>query len=152
MVKITQEYVRTNLFLDEDGDLFWRDTGVYAESIRHKYKGIWICGVRYYSHHIIWLYLNGYMPKKLDHWDGDEFNNRPHNLREATQSQNNANADWGKVRGVEAHGAKYRARIWVSGKRISLGSFETIAEAVEAYEAGALKYYGEFAFCARPNV
>ena len=146
---VTQEYLQAILFLDDDGELFWRDTGASAESYRHKYKAVWIKRKRYYSHRIIWLYVYGYMPNRIDHKNGDEENNRLDNLREATQSQNCANSDWGSVRGVEAHGAKFRARIWVNDRRVELGSYPTLQEAVEAYEIGAIEHFGEFAYCAR---
>jgi len=146
---ITQEYLRAIFYLDEDGDLFWRDTGECAESFRHKYKAVWLDGIRHYSHRLIWMYLYGYWPHQVEHKNGDGSYNKPSNLRESTQSQNNANANHGKFRGVEAHGTKYRARIWVEGKRIELGSFQTMKEAIDAYNEGALEYFGEFAFCAR---
>jgi hypothetical protein len=39
---------------------------------------------------------------------------------------------------------KWRAEIYVDGKKISLGRYENFDDAVEAYEEASLKYHGEF--------
>lgn len=147
-IMITQDYVKS-IFDYVDGRLVCKQ-GMRKESRRHSYMCVKIYKVLYYSHRLIWLYHTGRTPKYLDHIDGNTFNNRIENLREATMSQNIANADFGSVRGVEAHGAKFRARIWVDNKRIELGSFPTFVEAVQAYDNGATHYYGEYAYCQRP--
>jgi hypothetical protein len=42
-----------------------------------------------------------------------------------------------KLRGIEEHRGKFRARIFRNGRRITLGYFATIAAAAEAYDAAA---------------
>ena len=132
---------------DSDKPLRWnsRCVGKAAGSNRHKYIAVGIYGVKYYAHRLIWIYLYGYDPIDIDHIDGDSLNNRPENLREATSSQNIANANFRPGRGVEAHGARYRARIMVQGNRLELGSFDSFEEANTAYQEAADKYFGEFA-------
>lgn len=147
---ITKEYLDRIFFYDsEDGELYFRVTGKLAGSRsdgRYTRVNIGNGNGRRYSHHVIWCILTGeWVENGIDHWDGDGFNNRPDNIRDASQSQNIANGTWGRLRGVEKHGAKYRARIVVEGVRIELGSYETEDEAIAAYHAGADKHFGEFA-------
>lgn len=139
-----------NLFFydEEDGELYRRDNGKLAGSRSHgRYVRVNVGNdQRRYAHHIIWCMLyNEWIEHGVDHRDGDGFNNRKSNLRNATQSQNIANGTWGRLRGVEKHGAKYRARIVVNQQRIELGSYETEDEAIAAYQVAADKYFGEFA-------
>lgn len=157
-MKFTQEYVRQIFYYDsETGLLYWnynedkpqtwntRFADMQAGCFDGKYIRLSINSYKCLAHRIIWLYLYGEYPDRVDHRDGDGSNNHPENLRIATASQNIANGSFGKYRGVEAHGAKYRARICVNRNRIELGSFNTLDEANQAYEAAAVKYFGEFA-------
>lgn len=137
------------MHLDEDGELFFKRTGAIATHNHGIYLRVSFLGKKYYAHHIVWFLVHGKWPKNIDHRNGDCKDNRISNLREASQSQNIANANFGKKRGIERHGAKWRARIVVRGHRIELGSFATIEEAKIAYTVGALKHFGEFAFHAR---
>lgn len=90
--------------------------------------------------------------QKIDHKNGDGFDNRRVNLRVATLAQNqqnrklNVNNTAGR-KGVSYRNdcGKYRARIVVEGKRIPLGNFMTADEAGRAYAEAAVRYYGEFA-------
>src|SRR5882724_8906765 len=160
---LTQEYLKSVFILDEEtGWLFWRYDPKQPKNWNTKYAGkpaggpyvrgylgVGICGTKYLAHRIIWIYLYGYIPIDVEHKDGNGYNNRPDNLREATVSQNIANADFGINRGIEKHGRKFRVTIWVRNERIRLGSFDTIEEAREAYKEGATQHFGEFAFCNR---
>ena len=94
----------------------------------------------------------GYLPKYIDHVDGDSVNNRIENLREATNQQNAYNQKLRKnstsgVKGVnwDKDTNKWRVRIQINGKHTHIGSFEDLmlAElvAVEARD----KYHKEFA-------
>lgn len=158
----TQEYLKARFTLNEEtGWLIWlhdssrlnnwnaRFAGTAAGSIKAEHIHIQLDGVRYLAHRLIWKYLYGYDPITIDHKDGNGFNNCPENLREATQSQNLANASCGDHRGVERHGRKFRVRIFVDNVRINLGSFDTFEEAKQASIRGHDKYFGEFAFCNR---
>lgn len=160
----TQEYLKSKFVLDEEsGWLIWLHdpnqkanwnaawTGSVAGCIKGRHVIVCIDGEQYLAHRLIWMYLYGYDPIDIDHRDGNGCNNQPDNLREATQAQNTANADWGEYRGIEAHGAKFRVRIFVDGVRLSFGSYNTLGEAKIAADAAYTKHYGEFAFCNRPH-
>ncbi len=86
----------------------------------------------------------------VDHIDGNGLNNRRANLRWATRQQQ----AWNKApcknsqagfKGVEINGRNYRARIMVAGQRYELGTFQSPEDAALAYNAAAVKYFGEFA-------
>lgn len=90
----------------------------------------------------------------VDHKHGYEsrFDNRKSNLRLATVQQNNfnrktyANNKLG-VRGVsQAKNGKYVAHIGFNYKRIYLGTFDTLEEAIVARKDAENKYFGEWSY------
>lgn len=135
----------TETFVYEDGWLYQRSNGKVRGTFKARYVKMTIQGHEYYMHRLVWFYHYKTWPTALDHADGNGFNNKIENLREATPAQNIANATYGKFRGVELHGAKWRARIWVEGNRIELGSYDTVEEAQAAFAEAADRFYGEFA-------
>jgi hypothetical protein len=85
----------------------------------------------------------------VDHRFGDPTDNRKCMLRLATIEQNACNRKEiiGTVSGytgVYLNGKKWRARITYNGKRINLGSYDTLDEAVAARHAAEDKYFGEY--------
>jgi hypothetical protein len=87
-----------------------------------------------------------------DHINGDGLDNRRCNLRRASSKQNRYNqgvypSSVSGYRGVSwcKPCQKWRARINVDGKEISLGVHETREQAALAYNVAATKFYGEFA-------
>ena len=86
---------------------------------------------------------------EVDHINMDGLDNRRENLRICTPSQNRCNigltkANTSGVKGVDRHKGKWRARIQVKGKKIELGSFDSIEDAASAYMAAAGEVHGEF--------
>ncbi len=88
----------------------------------------------------------------VDHINGDTLDNRRSNLRLASRSQNAANrhreiASSSTYRGVHPNhrGGRWRASITHQGQRLLLGSFDTREQAAAAYNAAALRLFGEFA-------
>lgn len=113
---------------------------------------IGIDGNRYQAHALAWLYVTGSWPSTfIDHRDGDRSNNTWSNLRAASRSQNNRNAHVRShsatgLKGVQKHrNGKFMAKIQFGGKQHYLGLFDTAALAHAAYQAAAVKHYGEFA-------
>ena len=116
------------------------------------YRKLSVLSKTVYIHHAIFILHHGHLPKYIDHIDGNSLNNKIENLRAATQSQNMANS---KKKNTNTSGykgvtfrkdtKKWQSAIMVNGKHISLGSYENKEDAAMAYEAGALKYYQEFA-------
>lgn len=117
------------------------------------YIHIRIDGKFYYAHRLAWFYMTGEWPKAhIDHLDGNPSDNRWANLREATRSQNLANARKPKTntsgfKGVFWHNAGQRwcSQITAEGKHIHLGLFSSKEDAHKAYAEAAIRYHGEFA-------
>jgi len=88
----------------------------------------------------------------VDHINGDTLDNRKHNLRVCTHTQNSWNhglskANTSGVSGVYYFkaGATWRAQISVNRVRIYLGKFKSKGAAIRAREAAVSKYHGEYA-------
>jgi hypothetical protein len=89
---------------------------------------------------------------QVDHRNGNGVDNQRHNLRLATGSQNQQHRVRAtrpqmasKFKGLSWEQGRWRARILAEGRRIHLGAFASEIEAAKAYDAAALKYFGEFA-------
>lgn len=84
--------------------------------------------------------------ERIDHEDNNGLNNRRHNLRPATQSQNRANSrrfcsGQSKYKGIRHNGSSWTAACG----RTHLGSFATEELAARAYDVAAQKLWGSFA-------
>ena len=160
---MTQEELKSLLiYKPETGDFFWINSskngwnGKKAGTVNDKgYSVIEYKNKAYRSHRVAFLYMLGFVPKcGVDHIDGNTSNNKWSNLRECNQSQNGANSKKPKNNTSEYKGVSFtkdkkvrpwRAAIRVNKKAIHGGYFETKNEAAVAYNAMAIKYYGEFA-------
>lgn len=143
----------------ETGNLFWKTShnrcamaGWIAGTVRPSgYVEIGIKGRYYKAHRIAWLYVHGHWPTgDIDHKNGVKHDNRLSNLREATDSQNQANAKLSKrnsigLKGVSLFRGRWRARIKFNGKTINIGCFADRHEAHSAYTKKARELFGEFA-------
>lgn len=116
------------------------------------YKYVRLEGRRHAVHRIVFCLVNGYFCEKVDHEDGDTLNNNPHNLREATNSQNQANrrrkrTNTSGLKGVSWYGrhGKWSAAIRVNGKDHWLGLHPTKGLAAVAYAKAAIRFFGQYA-------
>lgn len=157
---IAQAHLKAVLNYDpESGHFTWRkalSNRVKANSRaggphNEGYVSIAVNGRRFLAHRLAWFYVHGTWPKEIDHINGKRSDNRISNLREATRSQNNANA---KVRSNNRSGMKGVSwssdrKMWVAHiswqrKVHHLGRFKTKEAAQEAYLAKASELFGNF--------
>lgn len=90
---------------------------------------------------------------EIDHKDGNGLNNQRENLRPVTRSQNSQAfrrkivGASSKFRGVywSTSRQKWVAQIHKSNTHLHLGYFELEIDAARAYDAAAIKLFGEFA-------
>jgi len=106
----------------------------------------------YRLHRLIFLMDKGYLPKILDHINGDKKDNRIENLRPVSSAQNAQNRQlnsrnksghkgvyWDKER------KKWKAQVRCNGETIHLGCFENLEEADVVVRAAREELHGDFA-------
>jgi hypothetical protein len=97
------------------------------------YVRIQFDGVLHYAHRLAFLYMTGQIPDQVDHKDGNPANNSWANLRETTSADNGKNT---KHRGYhQARSGRFCAQLTTEYKTKHLGTFDSSADAREAYEA-----------------
>lgn len=86
-----------------------------------------------------------------DHINGDRLDNRKSNIRFVTIQQNNQNHGKGKLNlsghtGVsfEKRRRKWAASITMDRRKLHLGYFSNLQDAIAAREAAEIKYFGEY--------
>lgn len=159
---ITQEQLKELLHYDPDTGKFARikvlsdnnpraKVGEEAGSIdMYGYRQIGLLGSNYRAHRLAWLYTYGVWPKnQIDHINRVRYDNRIINLRDVTNNQNIRNisnntsghvgVSWSKGK------HKWGSYITVNRKRLHLGYFEDIEDAVCARKEAEIKYnfYGD---------
>lgn len=114
------------------------------------YRRIKIDGFQYLEHVLAWVFVHDRWPAhQIDHINTNRSDNRLANLREATKSQNAANArlfrnNTSGRKGVYRHGDKWQAVAIKDRRRYNLGTFSTRDEAYAVYVGFASHLHGEF--------
>lgn len=103
-------------------------------------------GKQCYLHHfLIGKPSKGYV---IDHKDGNGLHNWRSNLRVSSIAENirNQKPKKGKFKGITYDKSKHKwqASIMLKRKTYFLGRYKTKKEAAQAYNNGALKFFGEF--------
>ena len=171
--KETEQYLLENLRYDpETGHLWWIKPNNPARKLTspagslHKSGYVWVTltvgkiTTKVAAHRVGWFLYYGKWPKEfIDHIDDNKSNNKIHNLREASEAQNQAcrkkrlvtNSQFLKAKNRYAHPTYIGVRR--SGKCSwsascggnYLGVHETPEKAALAYNRKALELYGEYA-------
>lgn len=129
-----------------------RNAGKAAGTPANGYLSVSIFKDRYRAHRLGYLIVTGVWPTdQLDHRNLDRSDNRFENLREANNSQNNANRPirrdntsgrkgvyWSKDKG------RWATEIRVMGRKRHLGYFDNIDDAESAYKAATIRFFGAF--------
>lgn len=158
MNDLTLPYLHS-LFEYKDGELFWKTdrargkvkAGSKAGGVTSSGYGRLMIGYKEYAlHRIIFMMHYGYIPKVVDHIDGNPLNNCIENLREASAQTNQYNRKLGKnnTSGCKNVSFNKRHNLWQVHVRCAkkvhawyVESFE-LAELV-AHEA-RIKFHGGF--------
>ena len=156
---ITQELCN-QLFNYCDGELFWKINAANNVKIGYKagfantfnYRIVGINGKNYKIHRIVFLMHYGYLPRILDHIDGNRSNNKIENLREANFIQNAQNAKIQKnnksgFKGVswDKNNNKWRVCVSIDGKQKHIKFFDDLELADLVAQEARNKYHGNFA-------
>lgn len=106
----------------------------------------------FYVHRLIYLMHHGYMPKFVDHIDGNKSNNRIENLRECNHSENLSNrlkqknnqSGHKNVHWRASH-KKWHVSICKNKKSYSFGYFKNLEDAINVANKARLNLHQEFA-------
>lgn len=161
-MQIMNQALVAEYFDHKDGHLYWKKVTHFTKQylVGQEVGSIHATGYRHVTwmgkphkvHRLIFLLEHGYLPKEIDHINGDRQDNRLENLREATRSENQYNkgmcrSNTSGFRGVSwhKHSKSWVVRVCTKGKSKSIGYFDDLELAgLVAQEARNL-YHGKFA-------
>ena len=161
---ITKERILELFEIPKDGVFIWKNDrglnkvkGKIAGSISTsksgtQYNYMKVDGVNIKAHQLVYFLYHGFIPKEVDHIDGNGLNNNIKNLRASNRSDNTKNHSvrldnktgiTGVWRDEERN--RWQAYIRLDGKQIHLGRFKDIESAIAARKEAEAKYFGEWA-------
>jgi len=158
---ITQEELKELLNYDQDTGIFtWKvsparqvSSGDIAGTKRKDgYIQIKVDNELILSHRLAWIYMYGYLPKYIDHINGQRDDNRIINIREVSNQQNSLNSKISKnntsgIKGVywDKSRNKWVAKLFVNGKCKFCKRFDDMDLAKLVIEEVRNKYHGKYA-------
>jgi hypothetical protein len=153
---ITQEEVRQRFHYNPtDGSLVWithkRRPDLIGTVAGSKHPNahiqVYVNCKKYWAHRLIWLYQYGYMPKMIDHINGNPSDNRIENLRECTQAENLRNVGKPKhnTSGIKGVSWSKAANKWEARCGKYLGLYETKEEAAKIVQEYREQKHKDFA-------
>jgi hypothetical protein len=149
-----------DLFEYRDGNLYWKRYPDYSNKSLVKagfyhstgYQVVKIYGKRHKVHRIIFMIHHGYVPKYIDHIDGNKLNNNIENLRECNHNQNMHNRrissnNTSGIKGITWRSdiKKWWPQLMVNNKRIYLGTYDDLELAELVIIEARNLYHGKFA-------
>ena len=158
--ELTAEYLRSVLHYDSDTGIFtWKVRTANRVKVGDVagcpggggYLRLRLQSRPYQAHRLAWLHTYGVWPKdQIDHTNRIRTDNRISNLREVTNKQNGQNRSKRSDNtsghpGVSWHKriSKWRAQIRHNQKRIHLGYFTNIEDAIAARKAAEKIYWAD---------
>jgi len=136
-------------FQYKNGGLYRNSSGNRSYIRPDGYAYTRLDGRQYGEHRLIHFIFTGEWPHQVDHINGIRNDNRPENLRSATNAQNSMNRRntpglhkgcyWVPKR------EKWMVQIGLNGKRKTVGYFSDLDSATMAYKLEAIRLFGEFA-------
>ena len=154
---MTQEYAHY-LFEYKDGSLYWKvnkttrnEVGKRVGSPAKNYETVMVDGKNWFIHRLVFLMQHGYMPKIVDHINGNTKDNRIENLREANDCENahNAKLRVNNVSGVKGVSWNKDREKWVVRVNHNKKTYQKYVQDIELAELVAVemraKYHGAFA-------
>jgi len=110
------------------------------------YAHVKVNGMVLLAHRIIFAIVHGRMPAgQIDHINGNRMDNRIENLRDVSSSENsyNSKTNTSGFAGVcwDARDKKWRVYFYVGYRKIYLGLFENLEDAVQARKEAKIRYH-----------
>lgn len=149
MVNISDylEYKEGLLFWKQSrGNQFTREGSEAGKVDSSGYKRLVFNGKRYLAHRVIFFLHNKYLPKYVDHINGDRLDNRIENLREVTAQQSAFNTITNRIlpKNVYKKLNRYVVKLRLNGKLYYFGSFKDLELAEIVAEEARDKYHGMY--------
>ena len=106
------------------------------------YRQVSLFGKMYREHQLIWCLLKGDWPTLIDHIDGTRQNNKIENLQVLSHRDNIRKVFIGKNIWLNPKSKRYIVAIYVNNKKIHVGCYNTLEEAIVARALAESTHWG----------